>query len=74
MTEEELSKIPFRMVSHLAMEHEHCATYVNDEYGISICNHTKRMENLGSEGLTPIICTKALSTKQRRNSLKHTTG
>lgn len=42
MTAEELSKIPFRMVSHLAMVHEHCATYVNDEYGISICKHTKK--------------------------------
>ena len=42
MTAEELSKIPFRMVSHLAMVHEYCATYVNDEYGISICKHTKK--------------------------------
>lgn len=30
------------MVSHLSMEHEHCTTYVNDEYGISICKHTKK--------------------------------
>lgn len=42
MTAEELSNIPFRMVSHLSMEHEHCATCVNDEYGISICKHTKK--------------------------------
>ncbi len=42
MTSEELSKIPFRMVSHLAMAHEHCATYVNNEYGIGMCKHTKK--------------------------------
>ena len=42
MTAEELSKIPFRMVSHLSMAHEYCSTYLNDEYGISICKHTEK--------------------------------
>lgn len=42
MTAEGLSNIPFRMVSHLSMEHGHCTTYVNDEYGISICEHTRK--------------------------------
>lgn len=42
MTAEELSKIPFRMVSHLAMAHEHCSTYMNEEYGFCICKHTEK--------------------------------
>jgi hypothetical protein len=41
MTKEELSKISLRFVSHLNMEHEHCSTYVNEDYGISMCCHTK---------------------------------
>lgn len=44
MTEEEFSKIPFRMVSHLAMAHEHCSTFVNEEYGISIQKLTKKKD------------------------------
>ncbi len=45
MTEEELSKISFKMVSHISMEHEHCSSYMNDEYGIGICRHvTKKNE------------------------------
>lgn len=42
MTKEELNKIPFRFVSHMSMEHEHSATYVNDEYGFAMCSHTKK--------------------------------
>lgn len=42
MTAEEFSKIPFRMVSHLAMAHEHSSTYVNDEYGIGMCKFTQK--------------------------------
>ncbi len=42
MTAEELSKIPFMMVAHFSMEHEHCSTYHNDEYGIGICKHTTK--------------------------------
>lgn len=33
------------MVSHLAMEHEHAATYTNEVYGISICVHTKKKDD-----------------------------
>lgn len=40
MTIDELRKIPFRWISHLATEHEHCATYANEEYGIACCVHT----------------------------------
>ena len=55
MTAEELSKIPFRMVSHLAMVHEYCATYVNDEYA----SIPKRRMNLSLEGLILTSCIKA---------------
>lgn len=41
MTKEELLKIPFRPIAHMAMAHEHTQTATNDFYGISICNHTK---------------------------------
>lgn len=33
-------------LAHLAMAHEHCSTYVNEEYGISICRHTKKTNDL----------------------------
>ena len=29
MTLEEFNKVPFSLVSHLNMEHEHCSTYTN---------------------------------------------
>ena len=47
MTEQELSQIPFRMVSHLAMETEHCIVYEskNPLYKISMCKHTKIKKN-----------------------------
>ena len=47
MTEQELSQIPFRMVSHLALETEHICVYEsqNPLYKISMCKHTKRKKN-----------------------------
>lgn len=42
MTEEELSKVPFRMVAHLAMESEHCCTYSSEDGMLGICVHTKK--------------------------------
>ena len=39
MTREELSKIPFKPLSHMSMETEHCMTYTNEEYGIAFCTH-----------------------------------
>lgn len=44
MTAEELSKIPFKCVSTLAMEDEHAMTYVNREYDFGMCKHTKKNE------------------------------
>lgn len=35
MNKEELSKVPFRMVSHMAMEGEHYSLYANDDYGFN---------------------------------------
>lgn len=47
MTEYELSQIPFRMVSHLAMESEHICVYESQTpfYKIRVCKHTKRKKN-----------------------------
>lgn len=45
MTAEQLSKIPFRMVAHLSMEHEHCATFLNADYNMGYCVHTKRKDD-----------------------------
>lgn len=41
MTKEELSKVPFRMVSHMAMEGEHYSLYANDDYGFRMQKTTK---------------------------------
>lgn len=45
MTAEELCKIPFKMVSNLSMEHEHCATYKNADYNMGYCVHHKRKDD-----------------------------
>ena len=45
MTEEQLNQLKFRFVSHLAMEHEHASSYVNDEYHIGMCVHVTRKPN-----------------------------
>ena len=47
MTEQELEQIPFRMISHLAMENEHCIVYesTNPLYNIRMCKHTRRRKN-----------------------------
>lgn len=39
MTPEELAKIPFRFANHISMEHEHCTTYINEDYDFGFCNH-----------------------------------
>ena len=41
MTKEKLEKIPFRMVSHLSMEDEHCITYkaVHPFLDLGMCIH-----------------------------------
>lgn len=42
MTIEELKKIPFRMVAHLAMEDEHCCTYSSEDGMLGFSDHTKK--------------------------------
>lgn len=42
MTEEELKKVPFRMVAHLAMEDEHCCTYISYDGRLGFCDHTPK--------------------------------
>lgn len=45
MTKEELSKITFKCVGHLAMEHEHCMTYVSEDGRLGFCDHTRRRKS-----------------------------
>lgn len=40
MTKEELSKIPFRWMSHTAWADEHTTVYYNEEHDIGYCDHT----------------------------------
>lgn len=42
MTVEELAKITFRMIAHLAMEDEHCCTYSSPDGRLGFCDHTKK--------------------------------
>lgn len=42
MTKEELEKIPFHMVSHLSLEDEHRATYVDDSGRLGFCDITPK--------------------------------
>lgn len=45
MTEEELAKVPFQMVCHMAMENEHTCTYSSKDGRLGFCDHTpKRSE------------------------------
>lgn len=45
MTLEELNRIPFRFVSHLSMEDEHCLTYASEDGRLGWCDHTKKKKN-----------------------------
>lgn len=45
MTFEELRKIPFRFVGHLATEHEHCMSYVSKDGRLGYCDHTTKLKN-----------------------------
>ena len=68
MTEQELSQIPFRMVSHLAMETEHICVYEsqNPLYKIRVCKHTKIKKNgeLGKSYTHYVLNGKEYKTKQ----------
>lgn len=39
MTYEELKTIPFRFVSHLSMEDEHCTAYESEDGRLGFCCH-----------------------------------
>ena len=45
MTEEELSKIPFRCVGHMAFEHEHTMAYTSEDGRLGFCDHTLKNKN-----------------------------
>lgn len=42
MTEQELLKVPFHMVGHLAMANEHASTYSSKDGRLGFCDHTKK--------------------------------
>lgn len=44
MTLEELRKVRFRMQSHMAMEDEHIATYINEQYGFVMIVRTPKKD------------------------------
>ena len=68
MTEKELSQIPFRMVSHLAMGTEHICVYKsqNPLYNILIYKNTKRKKNgdFGKSYTHYVLNGKEYKTKQ----------
>lgn len=45
MTQKELNKIPFRFIGSLALEYEHCLSYISVDGRIGFCDHTKRNED-----------------------------
>lgn len=45
MTPEELAKIPFHFVCHMAMEHEHTLTYASEDNRLGWCDHTPKKKN-----------------------------
>lgn len=45
MTEEEFSKVKFRTVEHLSMEHEHVSTYESHNGRLGICIHTEKKDD-----------------------------
>ena len=69
MTEQELSQIPFRMVSHLAMETEHICVYEsqNPLYKIRVCKHTKKRRTVSSARATHTMSSTERSTRQGKN-------
>jgi len=45
MTEQELAKIPFHCIGSLAMEDEHCLTYISKDGRLGFCDHTKKKKD-----------------------------
>lgn len=45
MTTEELAKIPFHFVCHMAMEDEHTLTYASEDNRLGWCDHTPVKKN-----------------------------
>jgi hypothetical protein len=67
MTYEELKKVPFRFVSHLSMEDEHCTVYESKDKRISFCNHVhfKNGEPTGRTYRHYMIDGKVYKTKEK---------
>lgn len=46
MTKEDLSKIPFHLVGHISMEHEHCTSYASEDGRIGFCDHVPYIDGV----------------------------
>ena len=51
MTIEQLNKIPFHMVAHMSMEHEHTLSYASEDNRLGFCDHTIKRKD-GTFGRT----------------------
>lgn len=67
MTEEELSKVPFKMVCHLALESEHLSTYISKDGRLGFCDHVpKRADGTFRKGYRHYrIDNKVYKTKEK---------
>ena len=67
MTEEELKKVKFHEVAHLALETEYSTTYASKDGRLGICDHVPRKKNgkLGCGYLHWRIYDKIYKTKEK---------
>lgn len=70
MTEEELSKIPFKFVSHMSMEDEHTIAYQSENGRLGFCIIPRTRMGIRTEDHIAIIGSMGRSIRPRRNSLK----
>lgn len=74
MTEEELRKIEFRWVSHIALEDRHVTTYENKKYGFTMLQIvTKKSELKWGRALTHYIFKGQIYKSQKKflEAIKH---
>ena len=71
MTLEELKKLRFRMQSHVAMEDEHIASYVNDDYGFIMQVITKKKNEFkfgrSKRHFHQLLCSSHLNSQTQRS-------
>ena len=67
MTQEELNRVPFHVVTHLALADEHCLTFSSADNRLGFCKHTpKRKDGTFGKGYTHYrIDTKVYKSRQK---------